>query len=86
MQAAELEAVDDARLVVNWLNMEIGLELSKAARFLWFPIETVSNSEAGFESIYQGSCLVCLWSLDLAPGASWDVQIGFELRSVHVGE
>jgi len=86
MQAAELEAVDDARLVVNWLNMEIGLELSKAARFLWFPIETVSNSEAGFESIYQGSCLVCLWSLDLAPGASWDVRIGFELRSVHVGE
>jgi hypothetical protein len=66
--------------------MEIGLELSKAARFLWFPIETVSNSEAGFESIYQGSCLVCLWSLDLAPGASWDVQIGVELRSVQVGE
>ena len=86
MQADELEAVDDARLVVTWLNMEIGLELSKAARFLWFPIETVSNSEAGFESIYQGSCLVCLWSLDLAPGASWDVRIGFELRSVHVGE
>ncbi len=85
MAAAELESVDSARLVVNWLNMEIGLALSKEARFLWFPIETVSNSEAGFESIYQGSCLVWLWPLKLAPGSSWDVQIGVELRSVRIG-
>jgi len=40
---------------------------------------------AEFESIYQGSCLVWLWSLKLAPGSSWDVQIGVKLRSVHAG-
>ena len=34
----------------------------------WTPIETVSNSEYGFERIYQGSALVGIWPLDLQPG------------------
>ncbi len=36
----------------------------------WFPVETVSNSEAGFERVYQGSCLVQRWPLTLAAGGS----------------
>jgi alpha-amylase len=34
----------------------------------WFPIETVSNSESGFEKVYQGSCLIQRWALALEPG------------------
>ncbi|MEO8625871.1 MAG: alpha-amylase/4-alpha-glucanotransferase domain-containing protein, partial [Candidatus Limnocylindrales bacterium] len=37
---------------------------------VWFPVETVSNSEAGFERVYQGSCLVQRWPLNLAAGQS----------------
>jgi len=40
-----------------------------AARLTWFPVETVSNSEAGFERSYQGSCLLFRWTVSLAPGA-----------------
>jgi alpha-amylase len=36
----------------------------------WFPVETVSNSEAGFERVYQGSCLTQRWPLNLAAGES----------------
>jgi hypothetical protein len=36
----------------------------------WFPVETVSNSESGFEKVYQGSCLIQRWPLTLAPGES----------------
>jgi alpha-amylase len=36
----------------------------------WFPVETVSNSEAGFERVYQGSCLTQRWPLELAAGES----------------
>jgi alpha-amylase len=35
----------------------------------WSPIETVSNSEAGFERAYQGSALLLSWPVELAPGA-----------------
>jgi len=31
----------------------------------WFPVETVSNSEQGFERVYQGSCLIQRWALAL---------------------
>jgi hypothetical protein len=39
------------------------------------PIDTVSNSEAGFERVYQGSALVFSWPLDLAPGAMATVRV-----------
>jgi alpha-amylase len=34
----------------------------------WQPVETVSNSESGFERVYQGSCLIQRWPLRLAAG------------------
>jgi alpha-amylase len=37
----------------------------------WAPIETVSNSEGGFERMYQGSALLLSWPVRLAPGDRW---------------
>ena len=34
----------------------------------WAPVATVSNSENGFERVYQGSGLLLSWPLHLAPG------------------
>ncbi len=41
-----------------------------AADAWWSPIETVSNSESGFERVYQGSSLLLSWPLHLEPGDS----------------
>ena len=49
--------------------------LEPAGDAWWAPIETVSNSEAGFERVYQGSALVLTWPLDLAPGARMSVRV-----------
>jgi alpha-amylase len=40
------------------------------------PIETVSNSEAGFELVYQGSATLLVEPLRLRPGETWLLQIG----------
>jgi 4-alpha-glucanotransferase len=37
----------------------------------WAPIETVSNSEGGFERVYQGSGLLLSWPLRLGAGERW---------------
>ncbi len=37
----------------------------------WAPIDTVSNSEDGFERMYQGSALLLSWPVRLGPGESW---------------
>ncbi|HEX5013176.1 MAG TPA: alpha-amylase/4-alpha-glucanotransferase domain-containing protein [Candidatus Limnocylindrales bacterium] len=39
------------------------------------PIETVSNSESGFELVYQGSAILLHRQVDLAPGATASVRI-----------
>ena len=39
-----------------------------AADAWWSPIETVSNSESGFERVYQGSTLLLSWPVRLEPG------------------
>jgi hypothetical protein len=37
----------------------------------WAPIETISNSENGFERVYQGSGLLLSWPVRLAEGERW---------------
>ncbi|CAN5534281.1 hypothetical protein BH20CHL7_BH20CHL7_04420 [soil metagenome] len=41
----------------------------------WAPIETISNSESGFERVYQGSGLLLSWPLRLVPGERWERTI-----------
>jgi hypothetical protein len=49
-------------------GVDISVEVTPPAPAEWSPIETVSNSEAGFEKVYQGSSLIYRWPL--AIGAS----------------
>ncbi len=39
------------------------------------PIQTVSNSEAGFELVYQGCATLLVEPLRLAPGERWSLKI-----------
>jgi len=67
------------QLVVAWAGWEVQVECEPAAEVWYFPLETVSNSEAGFERIYQGSCVMPTWVLRLAPGQSWEAHLRFHL-------
>jgi alpha-amylase len=60
-------------------NDDIGLavvtRVAGAADAWWAPIDTISNSEAGFERVYQGSGLLLSWALALEPGTRQTVRI-----------
>ena len=58
----------------DWLGLEIATTVS-AAEAWWAPIETVSNSEDGFERVYQGSALLLSWPVALQPGQSWSATV-----------
>jgi alpha-amylase len=55
-------------LVDEWAAVEAQLAWSPAAELGWGPVETVSLSEGGFERIYQGTALLLVWAVDVAPG------------------
>jgi len=54
----------------DWIGVAIDARPSPLADAWWSPIETVSNSESGFERVYQGSALLLSWPVTLAPGES----------------
>jgi hypothetical protein len=52
----------------DYEGIRVEAAIDPPARLTWYPVETVSNSEAGFERVYQGSCLLFRWPITLAPG------------------
>ncbi|MFA5098340.1 MAG: alpha-amylase/4-alpha-glucanotransferase domain-containing protein [Candidatus Margulisiibacteriota bacterium] len=71
------QQIYEAALIDKWSSLSIMIDGS--ARFdLWrFPIETVSQSEGGFERTYQGSCLLIINKFEL--GAEEPVEFSIKL-------
>ena len=60
------------RLVDEWQDVAVEIEARGASQLWISPIETVSESEEGFERVYQGSQIMGVWdvgSVPRSPGA-----------------
>jgi alpha-amylase len=73
------EDVDRLRMVDEWLDLSLTIELTPGTAIWRYPIETVSNSDSGFERVYQGSALVAVRKLDLGPDETetFALRVGF---------
>lgn len=58
--------IDSARLTLvdEWQRVKITLETRPQACWWIVPIETISQSELGFERVYQGSAILAVWKID----------------------
>jgi len=61
------------------ISIDIGLSFSENCTLWRYPVETISQSESGFEREYQSSVLIPHWRFHLAEGREWSVQITLEL-------
>jgi alpha-amylase len=59
----------------DWLGTVVATDVDPPGDAWIAPIETVSNSEDGFERVYQGSALFLSWPVTLAPGERWTATI-----------
>jgi 4-alpha-glucanotransferase len=59
------------RMEDGWQRLKIGLHAPGAQQFWIAPIETVSESEEGFERVYQGSQILAVWYPDFSKDNSW---------------
>ncbi len=72
------------RLADEWQDVAVEIE-SPGARNIWVaPIETVSESEEGFERVYQGSQILGVWNVDLGSVENWNA--GTILRVTAAGK
>jgi alpha-amylase len=58
----------------DYLGIALTTSSAPAAAAAWAPIETISNSEGGFERVYQGSSLHLVRAIELQPGATVTVR------------
>ena len=59
----------------EYLGLSTGIRLAREGEVWIFPVETVSLSEGGFESVYQSTVLLPFWEIALDPGKSWEMEI-----------
>jgi hypothetical protein len=76
----ETNNVKQVSLIDEWLKLRLSLVFSQSASLWRAPVETVSQSEAGFERVYQSSMVMPIWRLSLPPGRTWDAGISLKIE------
>ena len=67
----------------DYIGIAVTTSVSRPATAWWAPVDTVSNSEGGFERVYQGSGLLLSWPIAVAAGASTTIVIGQRVATAH---
>ena len=62
-------------LIDEWLGIDVGLKLSRPTGFWTFPIETVSQSEGGFELVHQSVVVLPHWLVEADADGRWSVTM-----------
>jgi 4-alpha-glucanotransferase len=69
------------RMEDGWQRFRVALHAPGAEKFWVAPIETVSESEEGFERVYQGSQILAVWLPDFTAQKSWTARLVWRLES-----
>jgi alpha-amylase len=71
----DLEQTREIGLADRWQGIEIGLTWDSPAQLWTFPIETVSQSEGGFELVHQSIVVLPHWRVVPDPEGRWAVTM-----------
>ena len=74
------------RVVDEWQNVAATIEAPAAREFWIAPIETISESEEGFERVYQGSQILVVWPLELLTEKSWAGEVSLRVERARPAE
>ncbi len=69
------------RMEDGWQRVRITFHAPGAKEFWIAPIETVSESEEGFERVYQGSQILAVWNPPLAAEEPWFARLVWRIES-----
>lgn len=65
----------ELHLVDEWLGIDVGFEVNRPTGFWTFPIESVSQSEGGFEGVHQSVVVMPHWRVLADEQGRWSVRI-----------
>ncbi len=76
----DLQNVRGLKLSDRWLGIDVDLSINREGGIWAFPIETVSQSEGGFELVHQSVCVQPHWMVTGDADGRWAVQ--FEIAAI----
>ncbi len=71
----DLSNADRIGLVDEWRGLDVSLTLSRRGALRAFPIQTVSQSESGFELVHQSTVVLPQWSIEADDHGRWEVSM-----------
>jgi 4-alpha-glucanotransferase len=71
----DLRDVDSLALVDQWLCLDVDLRVDRPTHMWTFPIETVSQSEGGFELVHQSVVVLPHWYVTANAEGRWSVTM-----------
>ena len=77
----DLSDADGLGLTDQWLGIDVSLTASHPTHFWAFPVETVSQSEAGFELIHQSVAVLPHWHVRPDKHGRWSVTLQLALST-----
>jgi alpha-amylase len=72
-------ATEQLQMFDWWQRVKVDLKGPRASGWWIAPIETVSESEDGFERIYQGSQIMAVWPVQLEKGEEWSGKLSMRV-------
>ena len=77
----DLRETQHLGLIDQWQGLDVLIGLSRPAGLWTFPIETVSQSEAGFELVHQSVCVMPHWLVEGDHEGKWSVQMQIRIAA-----
>ncbi len=71
----DTEPMSRIGLVDEWLGVDAALDSSEPASFWTMPIQTVSQSESGFELVHQSCAVIPHWQFPAPDDGCWRVRL-----------
>lgn len=71
--------MDSLGLTDEWLGLDCQLRMSRPTQFYTFPVESVSQSEGGFELVHQSVAVQPHWVVEPDADGCWGVQMHLSL-------
>jgi hypothetical protein len=75
----DLEGIRELGLVDEWLGIDVNLALSRSSGLWTFPIESVSQSEGGFELVHQSVVVQPHWIVQGDADGRWSVVMNLAI-------
>ena len=74
-QHLDLHDASGLSLSDRWLGIDVDLKLDRESGIWAFPVETVSQSEGGFEAVHQSVCVLPHWWVRGDADGRWHVKM-----------